>query len=109
MQITIRQATKNDAALLAELGAKTFYDTFRPYNTEEDMQLYIGKAYSLPVMEKNFEHERIIYLIAENEQQEAIGYVKLIQDEAHEKLTGKTIELEKIYVLKDRIGTGAGA
>src|SRR6476620_2097889 len=35
-RITIRRATPDDAQLLAELGARTFQETFAPENTDED-------------------------------------------------------------------------
>jgi diamine N-acetyltransferase len=37
----IRYGTIADAAMLAELGAKTFYDTFAKDNTAEDMATHL--------------------------------------------------------------------
>ena len=34
--LTIRRATVDDASLLADLGARTFYETFAVDNTPED-------------------------------------------------------------------------
>lgn len=97
----IRKAKINDAKVLAELGAKTFYDTFRPFHSEEDMQQYIRKSYSLEQIEANFKNENIVYFIAfDNEL--PVGYIKLIRNGSDQKLeTKKNIELEKIYVLKE--------
>jgi len=36
--ITIRLANQDDAALLASLGARTFYEAFASDNTPENMQ-----------------------------------------------------------------------
>jgi len=97
----IRKATINDAKVLAELGAITFYATFHQFHTEEDMQQYIRKAYSHEQIEANFKNENIVYFLAfDNEV--PVGYTKLIRNSAEQKLdTKKNIELEKIYVLKE--------
>jgi len=97
----IRPANTNDANILAQLGAKTFYETFREFHTEEDMQQYIKKAYSVDLMTENLSKENIQYFIAYDEEK-SIGYLKLIKNVTHEKLLSKNnIELEKIYVLKE--------
>ena len=42
----IRQATASDAALMAELGARTFSETFAADNTPEDMAAYLAASFS---------------------------------------------------------------
>ena len=104
----IRTANINDAKVLTELGAKTFYDTFRPHQSEEDLQQYIKKAYELNVITENLTKENIQYFIASDEEKPA-GYSKLIKNVTHEKLaTQKNIELEKIYVLKEYLDKKVG-
>jgi diamine N-acetyltransferase len=104
----IRPANTNDANTLAELCAKTFYDTFRPFHSEEDMQQYIKKAYSVELISENLLNETIQYFIAFDEDK-PIGYLKLIKDATHEKLASeKNIELEKIYVLKEYLDKKVG-
>ena len=71
------------------------------------MQSYIEKVYSEEVISQNIRDNTIRYAIAFDGTQ-AIGYTKLLLNGKHEKLTGKSIELEKIYVLQTTIGTGAG-
>jgi ribosomal protein S18 acetylase RimI-like enzyme len=107
MAVTIRPAHAADAQVLAVLGATTFYETFRPFNTEEDMNAYISKAYNEVVVLANLQNPQIKYAIA-FDGDTAIGYIKLLLDATHPKLIGKTIELEKIYVLQSYLGTGAG-
>jgi diamine N-acetyltransferase len=104
----IRPANINDAIILAELGAKTFYETFREFHTEEDMLQYIQKAYSVDLISENLLNETIHYFIAYDEEK-SIGYLKLIKNVTHEKLISqKNIELEKIYVLKDYLDKKVG-
>jgi len=107
MSFKVRAANPNDAKILAELGAETFYYTFRPFNTEEDMQSYIKKAYSEEVISQNLQDASIRYAVAFDGTQ-AIGYTKLLLNGTHEKLSGKCVELEKIYVLQTTLGKGAG-
>ncbi|MES2558467.1 MAG: GNAT family N-acetyltransferase [Bacteroidota bacterium] len=107
MMVTVRAAGITDAATLAQVGASTFYETFRPFNTEEDMQAYISKSYNESLIAQNLQHTEIHYAVAE-EHNEAIGYIKLLLNAPHPKLTGRTVELEKIYVKQSWLGSGAG-
>ena len=45
-QINIRFATAADNVLLAEMGARTFYDAFAADNTPEDMAVYLAASFS---------------------------------------------------------------
>ena len=104
----VKLASIKDSEVLSELGAKTFYDTFRPFHTEEDLQQYIKKAYSVELISENLLKQNIQYFIAFDEDK-PIGYLKLIKDVSHEKLqTQKNIELEKIYVLKEYLDKKIG-
>jgi ribosomal protein S18 acetylase RimI-like enzyme len=107
MQLTVQAASEADASILSKLGAATFYDTFRPYNTEEDMQDYITKTYNEMAISQNLQNPNIHYaLVYENDL--AIGYLKLLLETRHDNLSGRSIELEKIYVLQSHLGSGAG-
>ena len=44
-QPVIRRATTADAGLLAEFGARTFFETFAADNTPEDMRLHLASAW----------------------------------------------------------------
>lgn len=93
-------------AVLAELGATTFYESFAADNTEEDMQSYIGKTYAPEQIKENLKNLDINYFIIYNDK-DAMGYIKTIdQHQEIEKLNGKSIELEKIYLRKESHGTG---
>ncbi|HYC88261.1 MAG TPA: GNAT family N-acetyltransferase [Thermoanaerobaculia bacterium] len=43
----VRRATASDAAALAELGARTFIDTFAAQNRPEDIEAYVAKSYGV--------------------------------------------------------------
>ncbi|MDP3927481.1 MAG: GNAT family N-acetyltransferase [Bacteroidota bacterium] len=92
-------------AALAEIGASTFYETFAADNTEEDMQAYIGKTYAPKQIALNLAEPNIhYYLIYQGT--EVMGYIKTIVQFEVEKLEGKTLELEKIYLRKEAHGSG---
>jgi ribosomal protein S18 acetylase RimI-like enzyme len=109
MHSEIKQANVNDVAALCQLAADTFYETFRPYNTEEDIQAYIKKAYDLQVISKQLANTQQYYFAIAYVNEKPAGYIKLIFNQAHPKLSGKVAELEKIYVLKSNWDTKNGA
>ena len=45
--VTIRTATAADAAVVADLARRTFYDTFAATNDPADMALHLERAYSV--------------------------------------------------------------
>jgi hypothetical protein len=45
--LTIRRANRADAGLLAELGARTFAETFATDNSPEDIAAYIAASFNL--------------------------------------------------------------
>jgi diamine N-acetyltransferase len=106
--VTIRLATPEDTAILADLGAQTFSATFAEDNTPEDMKTYL---------ENNFNHQKIAaelsdagatFFIAEVAQKPC-GYAKLKVGELPASITNsKTIELERLYTLPEYFGKGVG-
>jgi len=109
MHCEIKQSSVNDVAALCQLAADTFYETFRPYNTEEDIQAYIKKAYDTQVISVQLANTQQYYFAIASVNGEVVGYIKLIFNQTHPKLSGKVAELEKIYVLKSYWDTKTGA
>lgn len=104
----IRYGNINDATMLSELGAKTFYDTFASDNTPENIDAYIRKSFSTEIQINELADGNIIFLIAELENG-PIGYAKLKLDSKDESVAGtKVIEIERIYSLQEYIGKGIG-
>jgi hypothetical protein len=50
---SIERASVQHAEILSEIGGDTFYETFKPYNTESDILQYIKKAYAIDVIKHN--------------------------------------------------------
>lgn len=106
---SIRRATVTDAGLLAELGARTFYDTFAVDNTPEDMNAYLSSSFSPALQAAELADTSTIFLIAESDET-AVGYAKLQSNAAPSCVAGATpIELCRLYVSRTVIGSGAGA
>jgi len=98
----IRRATAADAALLADLGARTFFDTFVNDNTPENMSAYLASAFGESIQAVELADAATIFLIAEIDGSPA-GYAKLRLDDED------TLEINRLYVATERIGSGVGA
>ncbi|HEX6892621.1 MAG TPA: GNAT family N-acetyltransferase [Chryseolinea sp.] len=106
--IRIRTASLEDARLLAELGAKTFRDTFISSNTDEDMKLYLEKNFSTEQLERELKEAGTIFIIAEVSDK-AVGYAKMRRAEVPQGLNERNqIEIERIYSAKEYIGKAVG-
>lgn len=92
-------------AVLAQIGASTFYDSYKDENSESDMQSYISNTYTIEKLATNLKDENIFYFLTYNETGD-IGYVKLLLNQINPKLVGKSAEIEKIYVRKQFHGKG---
>ena len=104
----IRYGNADDARMLSELGAKTFYDTFAKENTPENISLYMKKSFSTEIQLNELSRHDIIFLIAELEDK-PVGYAKLKIDSHDEAVKGtKVMEIERIYASQEYIGKGIG-
>ena len=105
----IRRAGVDDAALLAELGARTFIETFSADNRPEDMAAYLAAAFGPEQQVAELTDPHSIFLIAEVDGV-AAGYAKLDPGRTPESVTGaRPIELVRLYVSKAWLGRGVGA
>ncbi|WP_276132550.1 GNAT family N-acetyltransferase [Polluticoccus soli] len=110
MNFEIRQATPADAATLANLGAKVFYNAFADFSTPEDMQLYLAETFTEEKLREEFEEPSVTYYVAYADDQPA-GFAKLTKKRTPEALHNLScIELERLYVHPDfqnrKIGHG---
>jgi ribosomal protein S18 acetylase RimI-like enzyme len=107
--LTIRRATIDDASLLAELGARTFHETFAADNTPEDMAAYVAATFSPSLQAGEITDPNTTLLIAEIDGS-ATGYAKLDVSVAPFCVTGgDPVELSRLYVSRESIGSGVGA
>lgn len=104
----IRIASLKDANLLAEIGAKTFRDTFKDSNTEEDMKLYLERNFSTERLESELNEDGTLFIIA-LEDDHAVGYAKMRKNHEPDGLNeSNQIEIERIYSRKEYLGKSVG-
>ena len=107
--ITIRPATEEDAELIADLSQSTFYDSFAPYNTKEDMDKFLGEQFTRPRLIEEVGQPWHIFFLAFLDG-EAAGYVKMREGKIPEPLLGRAcIEIARIYAVQRTIGKGIGS
>ena len=105
----IRRAGIADAALLAELGARTFVETFAADNRPEDIAAYLATAFGPEQQADELTDPHSTFLIAEVDGV-AAGYAKIHPGRTPERVTGeRPIELVRLYVSQVWLGRGVGA
>lgn len=104
----VRRATPEDAELLAELGTRTFSETFAADNRPEDMAAYVADAFSVAQQAAELADPLATILIAEVEGR-AAGYAQLHAGQRAEGVEGASpVELVRLYVSGEWLGRGVG-
>lgn len=104
--MVIRPATATDAAVLADLARRTFYDTFAATNNPNDMALHLQSVYGVDQQTLELTDRDITTLLVE-EDGVAIAYAQLRTDHVPDCVTGPNpIEVWRFYV--DRSWHGRG-
>ena len=107
-KLIVRRGTADDAGLLADLGARTFVETFAADNTAENMAGYLAASFTPEQQAAEFGDPRCVYLIAETDGV-AVGYAMLRSGNAPAGVSDRAIELVRLYVSQESIGSGVGA
>lgn len=108
MNITIEPVKSNEVQLLSTISSKCFYDTFYKYNTEEDMNYFLDKNLTVSSLEKEILETGNYFFFAKMED-EVVGHLKLSASETRAEFTDvKSLEISRIYAVKDKIGFGIG-
>jgi len=98
MTITIRRGSPPDAADLAELGTRTFRETFSPYTPPADMALHLSRAYGTEKQGEELADPAVVTLLAEVDGRLA-GFAQLRAGATPDCVTGESpIELWRLYV-----------
>lgn len=106
--ISIRQVTAQDIIKLQEISRKTFASTFASQNTEEDIQKYLEENLSLERLKAELNNPDSQFYFALHGE-DVIGYLKLNFGTAKTELKdSNSLEIERIYVLKDYHGKHVG-
>lgn len=112
LRITIAKRTPAVAAQLADLGRRTFHDTYDANNSAEDMAEFVAATFGEEKQLTELNDPQTTFLVA-HMQQEPVAYAKLRLGSALGLEEGKEavgrLEIERLYVRQDWIGTGLGA
>lgn len=103
MTIEIRTAGKKDAALIADLSRKTFYDTFAPHNTAADMEKFMAEQFTGEKLMAEVGTPENTFLLA-NVAEKPAGYACLREW----KGDPAKIEIARLYADVEFIGKGIG-
>ena len=106
---TIRTATINDAALIADLSRETFFNAFAPFNTREDMDKFMDEIFTRGKLMAELNLPDNIFLLAYADGNVA-GYVRM-RDKSIPEVSLETediIEIARIYTITSEIAKGIG-
>jgi ribosomal protein S18 acetylase RimI-like enzyme len=106
--ITIRKVMSSDLKQLQHISKQTFYETFSPANTEENMRKYLEEDLSAERLKKEINNPGSeFYFAILND--DIIGYMKLNTGNAQTEINDfNALEIERIYVLKEYLGKKVG-
>ena len=109
MHTKIIQADISHTAVIATIGKKSFRNAFENlFKCKEELFEYLEYTYDPVKLAKSIRKENNIYLIAFKEG-EAIGFAKIKKHSLNDQIeSGAQMELQKIYVLPEHHGSGAG-
>jgi GNAT superfamily N-acetyltransferase len=102
--------TNDQKSLLAEMSRQTFFDTFSPYNSEEDMKLFMENQFTREQLEAEPDLPDNYFFIAWLKE-EPMGYMRLRYWEKapYDVLPNESsLEITRLYANKNAIGTGIG-
>jgi ribosomal protein S18 acetylase RimI-like enzyme len=104
--VTIRTATVADAAVVADLARRTFFDTFAATNDPSDMALHLAGSYGVEQQSRELQDPAITTLLAE-ENGVALAYAQVRNDHVPDCVTDPgAIELWRFYVDRGWHGRG---
>ena len=99
----------NDLHELRELSINTFYETFAPMNTAEDMENYLATSFEEAKFRRELSDSNTEFFFVYSGE-ELAGYMKLNEAPSQSDVNDKTsLEIERIYVLSKYQGEGLGA
>jgi diamine N-acetyltransferase len=103
----IRAATVADAGVLAEFGARTFFETFAADNTPEDMEKHLASAWHPDLQRGEILDGAIDTLLAWDPAGALAGFAQVRNGHAPTCVsTRKPVELKRFYVDKPWQGRG---
>ncbi|MCH5600730.1 GNAT family N-acetyltransferase [Niabella ginsengisoli] len=106
--IEIRKVTIVELEELQKISKLTFTETFSSDNTEENMNLYLDKTFSIEKLKTELADKNAAFYFALLDNK-VIGYLKVNFESSQTEIKDEnSIEIERIYVLKEFHGKKVG-
>ncbi|WP_313267014.1 GNAT family N-acetyltransferase [Epilithonimonas vandammei] len=101
IDIQIKKVGLEDIADLQSIGRQTFAETFSEGNSEEDMNQYLEKQFSVSQLKSELSDENSMFYFALVDTN-IVGYLKVNLGNSQTEIKDKNaLEIERIYVIKD--------
>ena len=87
--ITLKKVSIADIAQLQKIGITTFSETFREYNTPENLNKYLAESFSIEKLESEINNTSSEFYLALDDTKDhinAIGYLKVNFGESQTEL-----------------------
>lgn len=106
--LKISKIDLKDMEQLQIIGRATFFETFSDENTMENMQKYLAKGFAVSKLTKEINNPNSEFYFAEIDSK-IVGYLKINFGQAQTEMkNNKSLEIERIYVLKELHGKKVG-
>ncbi|WP_394666257.1 GNAT family N-acetyltransferase [uncultured Chryseobacterium sp.] len=106
--IIIKKASLSDLESIQKIGKETFYETFAPHNSEEQIQKYLTESFAEEKLIKELNNSYSEFYIA-YDGENAVGYLKINFGNAQTELQDESsVEIERIYVKSSHHGKKVG-
>ena len=110
--ITLKKVSIDDVVPLQKIGITTFSETFREYNTPENLNKYLAESFSIEKLSSEINNTHSEFYLALDDAKDdtnTIGYLKVNFGESQTELKdSKSFEIERIYVLREYQGKNVG-
>ena len=107
--LKIRRATTDDALLLAEIGAETFYDAYASDLPADALSAFVANTFSKERQAAELADPSTLFLIAEIGT-ETVGYAMLQEAPPPAALNGtRVLKIPRIYLRQAWLGRGLGS
>ncbi len=108
MELRLQKCSFSDLEVLLQISKETFIDTFEKDNNPDDFQAYLDSAFTPQAFKAQLSNPASQFYFVYDEKT-LVGYLKLNKTPAQTEVNdGNSIELERIYVLKQYQGKRIG-
>mgnify|MGYP002777666694 CR=1 FL=1 len=108
--VIIRIAGVDDVPALVGVSVQTLWEAFGPpLNLATNVEAYVSSAFTTERLGDELLDPAATFLLAETPEGQLVGYAKLRRHRPPRQLRGQhAVEIQRLYVLNERTGTGLG-